>query len=281
MRLIALVFIILGVALAGGAAYFGQQYISRLEAMAARQSKPAKTVKVWAAQRQLNYGDRITNKNYKQYLRLVEWPAKAVPKGSFPSLEKLFGEDKSNFRTVLRTIEPGELILVSKVTGFNGSARVATRVAEGKRAFTIPINAVSGVAGLVRPGDRVDILLTRSINKQLTTSVILQNVLVIATDQVANTESDRARVASTATVEVDPTEAQRLTLAQQVGRLTLTLRGAAQADLLEPEETAPIRVGDLPDTPEALPAAPAPAPADPGVKVRVRKGGAVQEIRVD
>ena len=91
----------------------------------------------------------------------------------------------------LRTIEPGELILQSKVTGFGGSSRMATRVAEGKRALTIPINAISGVAGHVQPGDRVDVLNTRPINGQLTTSVILQNILVIATDQRSNTEIDR------------------------------------------------------------------------------------------
>lgn len=281
MRTFALIFIIIGVALAGGAIYFGQQYISRLEAMAARQTVPQKLVSVWAAQRRLGYGDKITSGNWRNYLRLVEWPEKAVPKGSFRTIEQILGDDKKMVRTVLRTIEPGELILTSKITGFGESARVAARVGEGMRAFTIPINAVSGVAGLVRPGDRVDILLTRTIKRQLTTSVILQNILVIATDQVSNTESDRARVASTATVEVNPTEAQKLALSQQVGRLTLTLRGASTSAAFATEETAPIRVRDLPDTPEAAAPAPTPEPVDLGTRVRVRKGGTVEEIRVD
>ncbi|MFK7945531.1 MAG: Flp pilus assembly protein CpaB [Paracoccaceae bacterium] len=284
MRIIAVFFIILGVALAGGAAYFGNEYLTQVRAALAKQTTKPELAKVWAAQRRLNYGDKISNNNWKRYLRQVEWPAKAVPEGAFRTIQELLGEQSNEVRTILRTIEPGELILQSKVTGFGESSRMATRVSEGKRAFTIPINAVSGVAGHVLAGDRVDILVTRTISRQLTTSVILQNVLVIATDQRANTEQDRARVASTATVEVSPTEAQKLVLAQQVGRLTLTLRGAAAPSELSAEESAPVQVKDLPDQPEIL--APVveeekPAPVDNSTRVRVRKGGAVEEIRIE
>ena len=285
MRIIAVFFIVLGVALAGGAAYFGNQYLTEVRAALAQQNKKADTVKVWAAQRQLNFGDRLTAQNWKKYLRKVEWPAKAVPKGAFKSISELLGENNEEVRSILRTIEPGELILASKVTGFGGSTRMATRVSEGMRAFTIPINAVSGVAGHIQPGDRVDILVTRTINRQLTTSVILQNVLVIATDQRADTEVSRARVASTATVEISPTDTQKLVLAQQVGRLTLTLRGAATPDESPlVEETAPVRVKDLPDTPEIVPAAPEPVKpvvVDNSTRVRVRKGGSVEDHKFD
>lgn len=281
MRIIAVFFIILGVALAGGAAHFGNAYLTQMRAALAQQSKKPDVVKVWAAQRRLAYGDRITGQNWKQFMRQVEWPAKAVPKGAFRSIKELLGENRSEVRTVLRTIEPGELILQSKVTGFGESSRMATRVAEGKRAFTIPINAISGVAGHVQPGDRVDVLNTRRISGQLTTSVILQNILVIATDQRSNTELDRARVASTATVEVTPTEAQQLVLAQSVGQLTLTLRGAAAPEA--ENEIAPVQVKDLPDSPEPVAPKPqAPAPVDNSTRVRVRKGGGnVQDFRFD
>lgn len=274
MRIIALFFIILGVALSGGAAYFGNQYLNQMRAAMAQQSKPAQVVTVWAAQRRLSYGQRIDSRNWKQFLRKVEWPSKAVPKGAFQNIDQLLGEGRKETRVVLRTIEPGELILASKVTGFGGSARMATRVADDKRAFTLPINAISGVAGHILPGDRVDVLSTRKINRQLQTSVILQNVLVIATDQRSNTDAGRARVASTATLEVTPTEAQELVLAQAVGRLTLTLRGAAAPATLPDEEASPVRVSDLPDSP--APAAPkpqAPKPVDNSTQVRVRKGG--------
>lgn len=276
MRIVAVLFVILGVALAGGAIYFGQQYMDRQAAMVNQDTGP-ETVMVVAAAVPLKYGDRISSDTAYRTLQFVEWPKKAVPPGAFTSNEDLLGDAGDQTRTVLRAIEPGEPVLKSKVTGFGESVRMATQVAEGKRAFTIPIDAVSGVAGLIAPGDRVDILLTRSIDRNLTTSVILQNIKVIAKDQSANSENSRARVSATATVEVDPTEAQKLALAQQVGRLSLTLRGVNEA-IAAP--AGPVGVSDLPDQPEET-AKPEPEPVKVIPTVKVRKGGQVQEVQID
>ena len=222
----------------------------------------------------LAYGDQISIGVADEILTWVDWPKDAVPAGAFTKSEELLGPGNSETRTVLRTIEPGELVLKSKVTGFGESARVATQVADGKRAFSIPIDAVSGVAGLVAPGDRVDILLTRSINRQLSSSIILQNILVIATDQTSNQDSSTPRLATTATVEVNPTEAQKLALAQQVGKLSLSLRG--MGELAGQSETAPVGMSDLPNQPEVVE-----KPEAVQRTIRVRKGAEVKEVVVD
>lgn len=274
MRIVALLFVILGVALAGGAIYVYEEHKRTLEAMAARQDTGPKTVKVVAAAVRLEQGHRINNENALATLQWVEWPENVVPEGTFSRFEDVVGEDRDNSRVVLRTIEAGELVLKTKLSGFDASSRVAALVSEGKRAVTIPINAVSGVGGLIAPGDRVDIFLTRSINNQLTTSVILQNVLVIATDQLSNRETDRTRVARTATVEVGPKDARRLALAQQVGRLSLTLIGMGGTEEID---TAPVQLQDLPDQPEVA----APQQQEQGSSVRVRRAGQVQETAVD
>ena len=276
MRIVAVLFVILGVALAGGAIYFGQQYMDRQAAMVNQDTGP-ETVMVVAAAVPLKFGDRISSQTAYGKLKFVEWPKSAVPPGAFTSNEELLGESGNQERTVLRAIEPGEPVLKTKVTGFGESVRMATQVAEGKRAFTIPIDAVSGVAGLIAPGDRVDILLTRSIDRNLTTSVILQNIKVIAKDQSANSENARARVSATATVEVDPTEAQKLALAQQVGRLSLTLRGVNEA-IAAP--AGPVGVSDLPDQPEEV-ERPEPVQVQATPTVKVRKGGQVEEVQID
>ena len=279
MRIVAIFFVILGVALAGGALHFGNQYLKQQEAMMANQGPGVEMVNVIAAAVPLRYGDRISSQTTYNTLRFVQWPKSAVPEGAFYSEAELVGEARDQVRTVLRQIEPGELLLKAKVSGFGENVRVATQVAEGKRAFTIPIDAVSGVAGLIAPGDRVDILITRTIDRELKTSIILQNILVIATDQRSNTESSRARLASTATVEVDPKEAQKLALAQQVGKLTLTLRGVNEA---VETDLSPVGMQDLPDQPAPVEVTqPAPEPVVVTPTVRVRKGGQVQEIEVD
>jgi pilus assembly protein CpaB len=275
MRFVAILVLTFGVALAGSATFLLREFYASQAMMAAQPAGP-ETVRVLAAKKTLSYGDRLDLAMAEERLRWVTWPEDAVPEGAFISGEELLGPERAETRTVLRTMEPGELILKSKVTGFGETVRVASRVTEGKRAFTIPIDAVSGVAGLVAPGDRVDILLTRSIGGDITTSIILQNVLVIATDQSANTEASAARVARTATVEVHPTEASKLALSQQVGKLSLTLRGMHEA--VEASVEA-VNIGDLPDQPQVIPPEPAPLPPPPKT-VTLRKGTEVQQIQL-
>jgi pilus assembly protein CpaB len=273
MRIIAILVLCLGVALAGAATYLLREFYASQAMMTAQPAAP-ETVRVLAAKKALHYGDRLDLAMAEERLRWVTWPKDAVPEGAFTTGEELLGPGRAETRTVLRTVEPGELVLKSKITGFGETVRVAAQVTEGKRAFTIPINAVSGVAGLIAPGDRVDILLTRSIDRDLVTSIILQNVFVIATDQSANTETNATRVARTATVEVEPAEASKLALAQQVGKLSLSLRGMREAF---EGSIAPVSIDDLPDQPEALPPPPPPAPPN---MVTVRKGKEIQAVEL-
>lgn len=273
MRLIALAFLVFGCALAGGAIFFASNYFKSLQANFA-QDTGIKTIRIVAAKQKLAYGDQINIDNALDLLQWIEWPGDSLPEGSFANAEDLFGPGHTETRSILRTLEPGELLLKPKVSGFGEGLRVASRLSEGQRAFTIPIDAVSGVAGLITPGDRVDILLTRRIERQPTTTVILQDVLVIATDQRHNTDNARARLAKTATVEVNPTQAAKLTLAQSVGELTLTLRGI---DEVSDADIAPIGLEDLP----AQPAKPKPAPVKKQTTVRVRRAGQAENIPVD
>lgn len=240
----------------------------------ARADPGPQTVRVAGVRARLQYGDELHIKNADELLRWVDWPKDSVPQGVFFRVEDLFGPANKQVRTVIRTIEPGELLLKTKISGFGEEVSVAAQVASGMRAFTIPIDAVRGVAGFVSAGDHVDILLTRTINREPTTSVILQDVLVIATDQRTDKENNRARLAKTATVEVDPSQAAKLTLAQSVGKLTLTLRGMDEA---ESTEVAPVRLQDLPAQPVPV----RPRPVKRATTVRVRKGGQVESIRVD
>jgi pilus assembly protein CpaB len=98
------------------------------------------------------------------------------------------------------------------------------------RAVTVPINAVTGVAGFVTPGDVVDVLLTRRIpgdgagNDDKMTSIILENVPVLAVDRRASEQNTEPNVGRTATLQVDPLGAQKLALATEVGTLSLALR---------------------------------------------------------
>lgn len=209
------------------------------------------TVPVVVATGKLQYGQPLKKKN----LKIVQFSKDSVPPNAFSKIEDLISETDN--RIVLRSIEPSEPILKSKITGFGERATISAQLTPGMRAFTLRIDSVSGVAGFLLPNDRVDIFLTRNNADGLAANLLMQNVKVIAVDQFSDKESNQARVARTATVEVSPKDAQALALAQQVGRLTMSLR---QIDEVETtDEPSVVRLEDIIQTEQA----PAPAPAKP------------------
>lgn len=169
----------------------------------------------------LNFGTTIR----REHLRLVDWPSSSIPAGAFTSLDALLSDDDD--RIALRTIEMNEPILEAKISGFGARPSLSTLIAPPMRGATIRVNDVSGVAGFVAPGDRVDIMITRARSgegKELINDVVLQNVKVLAIDQIASENTEGAVVVRAVTLEVTTQQAQKLALAQQVGSLSLALR---------------------------------------------------------
>jgi pilus assembly protein CpaB len=116
-------------------------------------------------------------------------------------------------------------------------------VGEGMKAVTVRVNDVEGVGGFVLPGDRVDVVMTRQIDKgNATTEVVLQNARVLAVDQSADERSSKPSVAKAVTLEVDTVAAQKVWLAATVGNLSLLLRKAGENSA---ERTRRVTLDDL------------------------------------
>ena len=131
---------------------------------------------------------------------------------------------------VLAAIEPNEPLLSVKITGAGQRATLSALVRDGMKAVTIRVNDVEGVGGFVLPGDRVDVVLTRQVDKtSASNDLVLQNARVLAIDQVADERADKPTVAKAVTLEVDMVGAQKLSLASSVGTLSLMLRKAGEA----------------------------------------------------
>jgi pilus assembly protein CpaB len=131
---------------------------------------------------------------------------------------------------VLTAVEANEPVLALKITGAGQRATLSALVKPGMKAVTIRVNDVEGVGGFVLPGDHVDVVLTRQIDKgSATTEVVLQNTRVLAVDQSADERSFKAAVAKSVTLEVDTVEAQKVWLASSVGSLSLLLRKAGES----------------------------------------------------
>lgn len=216
-------------------------------------------------------------------VRMVEWPSGSVPRGAFTDAQTVAG------RVALTSIQPGEPILESRLAPEGTKGGLSAVVPEGKRAITVRVNDVVGVAGFALPGNYVDIMVNtqveganRSDRDQMISKIVLERILVLAVAQEANRDETRPRVVNAVTLEVTPEEAERLDLARSVGNLSLVLRnqidpnpvgteGITKAHLLrmvEPEPPAP------PPTPVAAPrraASPRPAPP-PQTCVEVIRG---------
>jgi len=283
MRLIALLFLLIGAGLAGGAVYFMSKYVESLENKEVTVATTGpELVQVVAAKKALKHGDRLDMTVSNEYLQFVQWPKAAVPEGAFLTRESLFGIAMTEFRTVLASIEPGEALTKSKVTEFGITARASNRVADGMRAVTIPVDTLTGVAGHVSPQDRVDIGWFHTMNGTEESSIILTDIRIIATDEQL-TEANRARANTrTVTVEVTPKEAQYLLVAQRNGSLVLLLRGYGDTG----EDTGgAVSVYDLPgmERPKEPEVAPPvveeepemEGPIDSSYRVRVRKGNSL------
>lgn len=180
-------------------------------------------------------------------LRSMAWSSDSIPDGAFRTVEELLG-DTGKPRYVMSAIEVGEPLLSNKITGPGQRATLSAALAPGMKAVSIRINDVLGVAGFVLPGDRVDVMLTRSAGSSnisasnASTDVLLQGIKVLAIDQLADERADNPAIAKTITFEVSTSEAQKLTLAQSIGTLSLTLRNVASS---EPETIVPVNISDL------------------------------------
>ncbi|TDW37032.1 pilus assembly protein CpaB [Rhizobium azibense] len=194
------------------------------------------------AAKPMRFGDRIRPEN----LKAIPWPSNETPTGSFASIDAVVGDDAQP-RYAMAAIDPGEPVLSSKITGAGERATLSAALDQGMKAVSIRVNDVLGVAGFVRPSDRVDVLLTRLVrgkagNDQTFVDVLLQGVKVLAVDQTADERKDEPSVVKTVTFEVTTDEAQRLTLGATIGTLSLTLRNIASSSI---EETRQITVADL------------------------------------
>lgn len=158
-------------------------------------------------------------------LKVVNFPKDAVPAGAFQKVDDLAG---ANARVAMRSMTANEPVLSAKLSGAGGKTNLSGTLTPGMRAVSVRSSDVSGVAGFVLPGDRIDILLTREVGvgeaRTKVVQVLAENSLVLGVDQTSDQETNKPVVAKAVTVEVTPEQAQALSLAQSIGDITLALR---------------------------------------------------------
>ncbi len=185
--------------------------------------------KVLVAQRALPVGTIITADS----ISFQQWPEEMVQDAYFldgeSDITQLLG-------TVVRyQISAGEPVTQGSLVSPGDRGFLAAALGAGMRAVTVPVSAKTGVAGFVFPGDRVDIVLTQSVQGDgsdlKAAETFLRNLRVLATDQSTTQETVEGKTVvkefRTVTVEVTPKMAEKIAVAQTIGTLSLSLRSIA------------------------------------------------------
>lgn len=183
------------------------------------------TVMIAVATAELPWGTRLT----PELVKLVPYPSGSAPEGHFTKLETLQG------RVLLVNVKYQEPILDSKLSPMAGAGGVAAVTDVKKRAMGVRVDDVVGVAGFIKPGDRVDVMVTiepQTAGGRVVTKIILENIKVLAsgTQMVRAGKDEEAKPVQVITLEVDVEEAEKLALASTQGKLRLALRNPLNAD---------------------------------------------------
>jgi pilus assembly protein CpaB len=191
------------------------------------------TSQVVVAARDIQLGTALT----QDMIKTTEWPASALPDGAITDLKSL------EARVVRTAVQRGEAILEKKLAPVGTKGGLSSVISEGKRAVTVRVNEVVGVAGFALPGNLVDVMVNvRDQQEKSVSKIVLEQILVLAVAQEANRDETKPKVVSAVTLELSPGEAERLDLARSVGNLSLVLRN--QLDKRD-VQTNGVRTSDL------------------------------------
>jgi len=213
--------LLVGALLAGsGAAYFSQDYIDdQVEAHKARLNEDYEPIQIVVPKETLPVGSVMSAHN----LAVRPVPNAFVHDQAVrpEELDAVLGH------RVMHQVNSGEPVLMSHVSQKRGSG-FSNLVEKGKRALTVPVDSVSSMAGLLRPGDRIDLLATVRDSDRSVTVALLTNVPLLATGAAVDEFGVEYTTAKyqTITVSVTAEEAAKITHAQDVGRLSVVLRPA-------------------------------------------------------
>lgn len=228
----------LSVLLAAGAAIYTNAWLK--QQLPGSTAVAAEGTPVVYAAMDIPYGQPIE----RRHLKIKMMPADLVPENSIADPVSVEG------MVPLQDILAGDALRQERLSEHQEGATLAALIDPEKRAFTVRVNDVVGVAGFLLPGNHVDIIATKNEGKTIKARTVLRDIKVLAVDQKARTDKNDPIVVRAVTLELTPRESEELAKAREEGRIQLTLRNPVS------EDPQPTQVA------EAMPvAAPIPAPA--------------------
>jgi pilus assembly protein CpaB len=234
---------------------------------------------VVVAAENLPLGTRLS----KEQVKLVGWPAATPVEGSFASIDQVID------RGVIQAIHANELLTESKLAPKEAGAGLSPSIPPGMRALSVKVNDVIGVAGFTVPGARVDVVVVVKDQDNSMARVVVSNLQVLTAGtryDIEQAKDGKPMPSNVVTLLVTPDQAERISLAQINGSITLVLRnpldvtptetnGIRMAGLMGSSSTAPIekpKQRSKVSAPAAVVAPPPPPPAPRPIVETIRAG---------
>jgi pilus assembly protein CpaB len=224
---------VLGVAIAaGGAAFLMMSGESAPPPVAVA---PSTTDDVLVATRDLSYGTAIADTDTSW----IPWPKNYVPQGVIRKSESANVKEDIRGAYIRTPVANGEPIRRERLVRGQTAGMMSTMLPSGKRAVAIDVSVNTTAGGFILPNDHVDVIRTyrdQEATKDqgvevISSEVVLSNVRVLAMGQTVETKNSEVVVTnSTATLELDPRQAELVILAQKTGKLALALRALVDAN---------------------------------------------------
>ena len=209
----ALRMLILALVLGGSAAWLANSWLS--ERLALREASATVNYdQVVVAALEIKFGQVIE----EAHIRLLNLPEGQAPSGTFSEMSDVAG------KIATQSIFPGEFIVAGRLTNQTGGSALAAVVPEGKRAVTVRVNDVIGVAGFLLPGNHVDVIASRKSRGNSSSKTLLENVKVLAVDQKASSDKNDPVIVRAITLELTPKESEELVGATSDGFVQMALR---------------------------------------------------------
>jgi pilus assembly protein CpaB len=235
MNVKSVILIVAALLFAGGTAFVASRLMSTPQPTVAKAPKEEPAKKVLVAKGNLPAGTFIKEED----VSWQKWPTDGVN-------ENYLLEGQSDLSTVVgavvrKGIVAGEPITEAQIARPGDRGFLAAVLTPGMRAIAIDVNEPSSVAGLIFPGDRLDILLNMKFTleseegesskyKPQTTETVLENVRLLATDRRLNDIDGEPKKANTITIEVTPKQAEMIKVAAAMGSLHMSLRGLGKPE---------------------------------------------------
>lgn len=219
------IFLALAIAVAGSVMFYRwmESRTAPTETAGTAEKKQAETVPVVVAAADIQWGTKIE----KEMLKTAEYLKSSVPNGYFSDIKEVEG------RVLISPLKTKDPVTASRLASTDiKSGGVSAVLEKGRRAVAVKGDKVLGLSGLVKPGNRVDVLVTMKNpeNGEDITKQVLENISVLATGTVIEDKNGEPSPVDVYTLEVSPEQAEKLALASNKGRLQFALRNITDSE---------------------------------------------------